>query len=102
MVSITIHNRPVVARALVLAPPLTKNVPEVTSAACCYPTRHTAPQDGEASLFKMARGAGVFLNFMSDYVMVHRNGLVVACEVSQATGTSERKAALRMDGALRG
>jgi IS5 family transposase len=53
-------------------------------------------------LFKKAPGVGAFLSFMGHCVMENRNGLVVASEVSQATGRAERVAALRMARSLKG
>jgi hypothetical protein len=57
---------------------------------------HRSGSDDEARLFKKAPGVGAFLSFMGHCVMENRNGLVVASEVTQATGRSERDAALRM------
>ena len=53
-------------------------------------------------MFKKAPGVGAFLSFMGHCVMETRNGLVVASEVSQATGRAEHEAALRMARSLRG
>lgn len=47
---------------------------------------HRSTSDGEARLFKKAPGVGAFLSFMGHCVMENRNGLVVASEVSHATG----------------
>ena len=63
---------------------------------------HRSASDDEARLFKKAPGVGAFLSFMGHCVMENRNGLVVASEVSQATGRAEREAALRMARSLRG
>lgn len=63
---------------------------------------HRSTSDAEARLFKKAPGVGAFLSFMGHCVMENRNGLVVASEVSQATGKAERDAALRMARSLRG
>ena len=63
---------------------------------------HRSTSDDEARLFKKAPGVGAFLSFMGHCVMENRNGLVVASEVSQATGRAEREAALRMARSLRG
>jgi hypothetical protein len=57
---------------------------------------HRSSSDDEARLFKKAPAAGAFLSFMGHCVMENRNGLVVASEVTQATGRAERDAALRM------
>jgi hypothetical protein len=63
---------------------------------------HRSSSDGEARLFKKAPGVGAFLSFMGHCVMKNRNGLVVASEVTQASGTAERDSALRMARSLRG
>ena len=63
---------------------------------------HRSTSDAEARLFKKSPGVGAFLSFMGHCVMENRNGLVVASEVSQATGKAERDAALRMARSLRG
>jgi hypothetical protein len=63
---------------------------------------HRSCTDGEARLFKKAPGVGAYLSFLGHCVMENRNGLVVASEVSQANGTAEREAALRMAHSLRG
>ena len=47
---------------------------------------HRSRSDGEARLFKKAPGVGAFLSFMGHCVMENRHGLVVASEVTQATG----------------
>jgi hypothetical protein len=53
-------------------------------------------------LFKKAPGVGAFLSFMGQCVMENRNGLVVASEVSQATGRAERDSSLRLMRSIRG
>ena len=63
---------------------------------------HRSTSNGEARLFKKASGVGAFLSFMGHCVMENRNGLVVASEVSQATGRAEREAAIRMARSLKG
>jgi transposase len=63
---------------------------------------HRSTSDGEARLFKKAPGVGTFLSFLGHCVMENHNGLVVASEVSQATGRAERNSALRMARSLRG
>ncbi len=62
---------------------------------------HRSTGDDEARLFKKAPGVGAVLSFMGHCVMENRNGLVVASEVSQATGKAERDAALRMARSLK-
>ena len=63
---------------------------------------HRSTSDGEARLFKKAPGVSAFLSFLGHCVMEIRNGLLVASEVSQATGRAERDAALWMARSLRG
>ena len=63
---------------------------------------HRSCTDGEARLFKKAPGVGAYLSFLGHCVMENRNGLVVASEVTQATGRAERDSALRMTRSLRG
>ena len=63
---------------------------------------YRSSSDGEARLFKKAPVVGAFLSFMGHCVMDNRNGLVVASEVSQATGRAERDAAVCMARSLRG
>ena len=63
---------------------------------------HRSTSDGEARLFKKAPGVGAFLSSMGHGVMENRNGLVVANEVTQASGTAERDSALRMARSLTG
>jgi IS5 family transposase len=63
---------------------------------------HRSTSDDEARLFKKAPGVGAFLSFMGHCVMENRNGLVVASEVTQATGKAERDAAVRMARSLKG
>jgi len=63
---------------------------------------HRSTSDGQTWLFKKAPGVGAFLSFMGHCVMENRNGLVVASEVTQASGTAERDAALWMVRSLKG
>ena len=51
---------------------------------------HRSSSDSEARLFKKAPCVAALLRFMGNCVMENRNGLVVASEVSQASGTAER------------
>jgi hypothetical protein len=101
MVLMTILHRRVVAGAFVVQAAV-RNVPKAISAACCSNQTHRSTSDDEARLFKKAPGVGAFLSFMGHCVMENRNGLVVASEVSHATGKAERDAALRMARSLRG
>jgi len=63
---------------------------------------HRSTSDGDARLFKKAPGVGASLCFMGHCVMENRNGLVVASEVTQASGTAERDSALQMARSLKG
>lgn len=63
---------------------------------------HRSKSNGEARLFRKSPGVGASLSFMSHCIMETRNGLVVASEVSQATGMAERDPVLRMVLSLRG
>jgi hypothetical protein len=58
--------------------------------------------DAEYRLFKKNPGVGAFLSFMGHCVMEIRNGLVVASEVSQTAGKTERDATLQIDRSLSG
>lgn len=57
---------------------------------------HRSTTDAEARLARKARGKEARLSFAGHILMENRNGLVVDVEVTQATGTAEREAALRM------
>lgn len=57
---------------------------------------HVSRTDPEARLAKKARGEGARLAYAGHVLMENRNGLVVDVELTQATGRSEREAALRM------
>ena len=50
--------------------------------------------DPEARLFRKGPGKEAHLSFMSHVLMEHRNGLVVGFDLTLATGTAERDAAL--------
>jgi len=63
---------------------------------------HRSSTDGQARLFKKAPGVSAFLSFMGHCVLENRNGLVVASEVTQASGTAERDSALQMARSLKG
>ena len=62
---------------------------------------HRSSTDGQARLFKKAPGVSAFLSFMGHCVLENRNGLVVASEVTQASGTAERDSALQMARSLK-
>lgn len=57
---------------------------------------HASTTDPEAKLFRKGQGKEAKLCFMGHVLTENRNGLVVACEVTQATGTAEREASIRM------
>jgi len=57
---------------------------------------HRFSSELEARLLKKAPSVCMFLIFMGYCVMENRNGLVVASQVSQATGRAERDAAVNM------
>ena len=60
---------------------------------------HASTTDPEAKLYRKANGQSSRMAFMGHVLMENRNGLVVGAMVTQATGTAEREAALRlMDG----
>jgi transposase len=55
---------------------------------------HESTTDPEARLFRKGPGKEARLSYMSHVLMEHRHGLVVAFELTQATGTAEREAAV--------
>ncbi len=57
---------------------------------------HESKTDPDARLFRKGDGQSSRLCFMGHALMENRNGLIVDCEVSKATGTAEREAALAM------
>ncbi len=57
---------------------------------------HASTTDPDARLFRKSRGTGAVLCFMGHALMENRNGLVVDAELTRATGTAERVAALAM------
>jgi hypothetical protein len=57
---------------------------------------HASTTDPDARLFKKARGQAAKLCHMAHVLMENRNGLVVDTELTHATGTAEREAALTM------
>ena len=57
---------------------------------------HASTTDPDARLYKKSSGASATLCYMGHVVMENRNGLVVAAEMTQATGTAEREAAIAM------
>ena len=57
---------------------------------------HASTTDPDARLYKKSPGASATLCYMGHVVMENRNGLVVAAEMTQASGTGEREAAIAM------
>ena len=57
---------------------------------------HVSPVDPEAQLAKKSAGQAAKLSYQGHVLMEHRHGLVVDVEVTPASGTAERDAALKM------
>jgi transposase len=57
---------------------------------------HRSTTDPEARLFKKGKGREAKLSYMGHVLMENRHGLVVDAELTPATGTAEREAALQM------
>ena len=57
---------------------------------------HASATDPDAQLFRKGHGQSSRLCFMGHALMENRNGLIVDCDVTKATGTAERQAALTM------
>ena len=57
---------------------------------------HASTSDPDAMLFRKGKGKEAKLSYMGHMLMENRNGLVVDAEVTQATGTGEREAAVSM------
>lgn len=57
---------------------------------------HQSTTDPEARLYKKSQGKEAKLGYLGHVVAENRNGLVVNTEVTLATGTAEREAALAM------
>jgi transposase len=57
---------------------------------------HASTTDPDAQLFRKGNGQASRLCFMGHALMENRNGLIVDCEVTKASGTAEREAALTM------
>ena len=57
---------------------------------------HQSTTDPDAKLYRKGKGKEAKLSYMGHAVMENRNGLGVDARVTQATGTGEREAALRM------
>lgn len=57
---------------------------------------HESKTDSDARLIRKGRGKEAKLAFMAHALMENRNGLITDCEVTHATGTAEREAAIAM------
>jgi transposase len=57
---------------------------------------HQSTTDPEARLFRKGPGKEAKLDYMGHVLMENRNGLAVQTELTQATGTAEREAAVAM------
>jgi transposase len=57
---------------------------------------HASTTDPDARLFRKGDGQSSRLCFMGHALMENRNGLIVDCDVTKASGTAEREAALAM------
>jgi transposase len=57
---------------------------------------HVSPVDPESQLARKSNGQAAKLSYQGHVLMEHRNGLVVDVEVTTASGTAEREAALKM------
>ena len=55
---------------------------------------HESKTDKDALLFKKSKGTAAKLSYMGHLLMENRHGLVVDSQVTQATGTAEREAAV--------
>jgi IS5 family transposase len=57
---------------------------------------HASTTDPDARLYRKGKGKEAKLSYMAHALMENRHGLVVDAETTQATGTAEREAALKM------
>jgi transposase len=57
---------------------------------------HQSTTDPEARLYKKAQGQEAKLGYLGHVLMENRNGLAVQTQLTQATGTAEREAAVAM------
>jgi transposase len=57
---------------------------------------HASTSDPDARLYRKGKGCEAKLGYLGHVLMENRHGLVVGAEVTQATGTAEREAAVRM------
>ena len=63
---------------------------------------HESKTDPDALLFKKSKGTAARLSYMGHLLMENRHGLIVDAQVTQATGTAEREAAIALVEALTG
>ena len=63
---------------------------------------HASTSDPEAKLYRKSAGTTSKLAYLGHAVSENRNGLIVAAQVTQASGTAERSAAIDMLGELCG
>lgn len=63
---------------------------------------HQSTTDRQARLYKKSKGTEAKLSYLGHVLAENRNGLVVQAQVTMATGTAEREAALEMLEARRG
>jgi len=63
---------------------------------------HESKTDPDAYLFKKSKGTAAELSYLGHILMENRNGLVTDAQVTHATGTAEREAAIGMVEALSG
>jgi transposase len=63
---------------------------------------HESKTDKDALLYKKSPGTAAKLSYQGHILMENRHGLVVDAQVTQATGTAEREAAVDMASALSG
>lgn len=63
---------------------------------------HASTTDPDANLYKKSAGTAAKLSYLGHILMENRNGLVTDAQVTQATGTAEREAAIAMVEALGG
>ena len=63
---------------------------------------HASTTDPEAKLYRKSAGTTAKLAYLGHAVSENRNGLIVAAQVTEASGTAERGAAIDMLGELSG
>ncbi|MFC1334388.1 MAG: IS5 family transposase [gamma proteobacterium symbiont of Clathrolucina costata] len=63
---------------------------------------HESKTDPDAFLYKKSEGTAAKLSYLGHILIENRNGLITDAQVTQATGTAEREAAIEMVEALGG